>query len=162
MVFVGLSPSQSVIHCSQNSLDTSVTYEWKSAVVADGNLGLVSVDEDARVSSRTAATVARHHTVVRPANRLLVDELYGSVARRLSHGNSSALSSFSLTLAIELLLYCHAPADQSLSAQTGARPWHPGEASDSLTRFPSCWAPGAAPRVFDFPASARVIGSRRA
>lgn len=52
---------------------------WQAAVVADGNLGLVGVDEDPGVSVRTAAAITRHNSVVGPADGLLVDELYGRV-----------------------------------------------------------------------------------
>lgn len=55
------------------------TYVWQAAVVADGNLGLVGVDEDPGVSVRTAAAIARHDSVVGPADGLLVDELHGRV-----------------------------------------------------------------------------------
>lgn len=77
-----LSPI-SLGHLSRLFSNVNVTYEWQSAIVAGGNLRLVRVDKDARVSSRATATIAGYHAVVRPANGLLVDELYGGVARRL-------------------------------------------------------------------------------
>lgn len=55
------------------------TYEWQAAVVADGNLGLVGVDEDPGVTVRTTASIARHNPVVSPADGLLMDELHGRV-----------------------------------------------------------------------------------
>lgn len=60
-----------------------VTYEWKTTVVAYGDLGLVAVDKDPRVSCGATTAVAGHHTVVCPAYRLLVDEFYGGVGLRL-------------------------------------------------------------------------------
>lgn len=59
------------------------TYEWQSAVGAGRDLRLVRVDKNARVAGRATAAVAGHHAVVRPADRLLVDELYGGVGLRL-------------------------------------------------------------------------------
>ena len=55
------------------------TYKGQPAVSAGGNLGLVRVDKDPGVASRTTTTVARYDTVVRPPYRLLVDEFDGRV-----------------------------------------------------------------------------------
>lgn len=52
---------------------------WQSAIIADRDLGLVSVDEDPRVSMRATAAIASYHAVVSPVDRLLVDELDGRV-----------------------------------------------------------------------------------
>lgn len=55
------------------------THKRQAAVVADRDLGLVRVDEDARVAGGPAPAVAGHDAFVRPADGLLVDELYGGV-----------------------------------------------------------------------------------
>lgn len=55
------------------------TYEWVSAVAADGDLWLVGVDEDLGVASKTAAAVANHHPVVCPLDWYFVDKLNGCV-----------------------------------------------------------------------------------
>jgi len=69
------------------------TYEWKSAVCAPADLGLVYVDEDPWVSERATASVTRYGTVVRPANGLLVDELDRGVWARLHNSLSAHVSS---------------------------------------------------------------------
>ena len=56
-----------------------MTHIWQAAVGAPADLWLVHVDEDARVSSRTASTIARYHALVHPLDRLLVDEINGRV-----------------------------------------------------------------------------------
>jgi hypothetical protein len=53
-----------------------MTYEGETAVVADGNLGLVGVDEDSWVAGGTAAAIARDYSVMGPADWLLVDEVH--------------------------------------------------------------------------------------
>jgi len=58
-------------------------YKRKTAVGADVDLGLVKVDENARVAEGTATTIARHHLVMTPADGLLVDELDGGVGAGL-------------------------------------------------------------------------------
>lgn len=55
------------------------THEWQAAVVADCDLWLVRVDEDARMTRWSAAAVACHNAIVRPADGLLVDELHSGV-----------------------------------------------------------------------------------
>lgn len=54
-----------------------VTYEWKTAVCAAEDLGLVEVDEDTWMAERTASAVAGDDVGVDPADRLFVDELDG-------------------------------------------------------------------------------------
>jgi hypothetical protein len=55
------------------------TYEWKTAVGAPADLGLVHVDEDPWVAERTSSAIARYSALVCPANRLLVDEFDSGV-----------------------------------------------------------------------------------
>lgn len=59
------------------------TYEWKTAVCAPADLGLVGVDKDPGVTERATSTVAGDNALVRPANGLLVDEIDGGVWARL-------------------------------------------------------------------------------
>ena len=59
------------------------TYKGKTAVRAPADLRLIGVDEDARVAEGTAAAVAGHDAVVRPADGLLVDQVDGSIWARL-------------------------------------------------------------------------------
>lgn len=66
------------------------TYKGKSAIVARADLGLVSVDIDLGMPSRTAPAVASYYTVVRPAYGFLVDQLDGSIRLWLSHCNVSS------------------------------------------------------------------------
>ena len=61
----------------------SATHIGQTAVVADGNLGLVCVDEDPGMAVRAAASVTRDDARVRPPDGLLVDEIYGGVGSRL-------------------------------------------------------------------------------
>lgn len=76
------SPKSAFLHLPV-SLGVALTHEWQAAVVADRDLGLVGVDENARVSGGTAAAITGHHAVVCPAHGLLVDELHGGVGLRL-------------------------------------------------------------------------------
>jgi hypothetical protein len=59
------------------------SYKGEPAVSAPANLGLVEVDEDARMPQWTAATIARDDTLMPPADRLLVDQLNGCQRSRL-------------------------------------------------------------------------------
>jgi hypothetical protein len=55
------------------------TYEWKTAVGAPADLGLVHVDEDPGMSKRSTSTIARNYALVCPTNGLLMDEFDRSV-----------------------------------------------------------------------------------
>ena len=55
------------------------TYERKTAVAAGGDLGLVGVEVDLGMAQGTTAAVASDDMLLRPADRLSVDELNGSV-----------------------------------------------------------------------------------
>lgn len=57
----------------------ATTYKWESAVATDSNLGLVSVDENARVTGWATAAVTCHNAVVSPADGLFVDEFDGGI-----------------------------------------------------------------------------------
>lgn len=81
------------------------THKRQAAVVADRDLGLVRVDEDARMASRPAAAVAGHDAVVRPADRLLVDELYGGVGLGLQSCRKTCISSARLCLSNHIYTY---------------------------------------------------------
>ena len=50
--------------------------EGKAAVAAGCNLGLVSVDKDPGVTVRTAAAIAGNNPVMRPSDRLLVNQFH--------------------------------------------------------------------------------------
>lgn len=56
---------------------TCWSYKRVSAVAADGNLGLVGVDEDLGVALGAAAAVAGGHTLVRPRHGDLVNHFHG-------------------------------------------------------------------------------------
>lgn len=66
-----------------------MTYEGKTAVVAGSNLGLVGVDEDPGVTEGTAAAVTLNNPLLRPAHRLLMDELNGGIRLGLAQDNVS-------------------------------------------------------------------------
>jgi hypothetical protein len=53
--------------------------ERQSTVAASADLRLVRVDEDPRVARGTTAAIAGNDAIVRPAHRLLVNELHGGV-----------------------------------------------------------------------------------
>jgi len=61
-------------------------HKGQAAVPAGADLGLVGIDEDARVSggASAGAAVADDDALVRPAHRLLVDQLHCRVRLRLS------------------------------------------------------------------------------
>lgn len=59
------------------------TYVGNTAVGAPADLGLVGVDEDARVAERTSAAVARDDLLLGPAYGLLVNEVDGCQRSRL-------------------------------------------------------------------------------
>jgi hypothetical protein len=67
------------INCQNHANESFIqnergTYEWKTAVCAPADLGLVHVDEDPWVTERATSSIARHGALVCPANRLLVNE----------------------------------------------------------------------------------------
>lgn len=57
----------------------TVTYIGSTTVTAHSDFWLVGVDVDLGVASRAATAIARNDAVVRPPDRLLMDEFYGSV-----------------------------------------------------------------------------------
>lgn len=65
------------------------THEWKTAVTTNSDLGLVRVDKDLGVASRTLASFTSHDPLVRPPHRLLVNHLHRALRLRLC--NVSAL-----------------------------------------------------------------------
>ncbi len=67
------------------ALWSSWTYVWKTAISTPRDLGFVSVDEDARVAVRTAASVAHDDTIVGPLDWLLVDKLHSGEGCRLEN-----------------------------------------------------------------------------
>lgn len=74
------------------------TYIWNTAVSAPADLWLVDIDEDTWVAKRSAAAVARHRTLVGPADWLLVDEVDGCVWTWLRTEVSSRFSSCLLSI----------------------------------------------------------------
>lgn len=71
------------VEFSSETGELDVTYEWKTAVCAPADLGLVGVDEDPGMAERAASTIAGNNALVCPANGLLMDEVDGSVWARL-------------------------------------------------------------------------------
>lgn len=63
------------------------THIWQPTVVAYSDLGLVGIDKDLGVTSGATTTIASDDAVVRPADRLLVNELYGGVGLGLPDGS---------------------------------------------------------------------------
>lgn len=76
MVLVGLVQQLVFVQCSIDQMISSLAYKGSSAVVARGNLGLVSVDKDPWVTSRAAAAIACHNSVVGPGDRHLVYQFH--------------------------------------------------------------------------------------
>lgn len=56
-----------------------MTHKRETAVVACANLGLVGVDIDLGMASRTTSAVAGNYAVVSPTYGLLVNELNGRI-----------------------------------------------------------------------------------
>lgn len=57
--------------------------KWNTTVATRSNFGLVSVDKDPRMSRSTTSTIAGDDPIMRPAHRLLMNELHGRVRLRL-------------------------------------------------------------------------------
>lgn len=53
----------------------SETYVWHTAVRAPANLRLVGIDEDTRMTQGPSAAIAGDYALLRPADRLLVDQV---------------------------------------------------------------------------------------
>ena len=90
-----------------------VTHKGKPAVAARGNLRLVRVDKDTRVSRRAATAVASNDALVRPPDGLLVNELDGRA--RLGLSSSAVLFTFGCPIHPILLSPIHGPLTPMLA-----------------------------------------------
>lgn len=67
------------------------TYERQAAVCAHIDLRLIHIDEDLRMSQWASSTITSNYPLIRPADRLLVDQFNCRVWSRLSHKPISLL-----------------------------------------------------------------------
>lgn len=69
--------------CAESEGVSGSTYKRQPTVSAHGYLWLVGVDEDLGMPRGTTTTIARDHSIVGPAHRLLVNEFDGGIGLRL-------------------------------------------------------------------------------
>lgn len=77
------------VHTSRIDLQSESTHKWQSTVRAHVDLRLIHIDEDLRMPQWSSPTVARHNPLVRPADRLLMDQINSGIGSRLSQNHIS-------------------------------------------------------------------------
>lgn len=88
VVLVSLDHVSSHATSLRNMLSEHRTYKWKTTVAADGNFGLVGVDKDLGMPSRTFTSLTSHNPIMGPPYRLLVHHLHRALRLRLLNGSA--------------------------------------------------------------------------